>query len=94
MMGAQGTAVLDFGAAPGANSEASVAVAQPSILAGSSVEAWMRHEATADHTLDEVRFENVKIIAGSISAGVGFTIYGEVLKGRVWGRFNIDWVWN
>jgi hypothetical protein len=93
-MGAQGTAVLDFGAAPGANSEASLAVAAAGIAAGSSVEAWIRHEATADHTLDEVRFENVKILAGGINAGVGFTIYGEVLKGCVWGRFNVDWVWN
>ncbi len=93
-MGAQGTAVLDFGVAPGTNSEANVTVASASIVSGSLVEAWMRHEATADHTLDEVRFENVKILAGSIVAGVGFTIYGEVLKGRAWGRFNIDWVWN
>lgn len=93
-MGAQGTAVLDFGAAPGANSEASIAVSQASILADSSVEAWVRHAATADHTLDEVRFEQLRILAGSINAGVGFTIYGEVLKGRAWGRFNIDWVWN
>ncbi len=93
-MATQGTATLDFGAAPGANSETSVAVASAAILAGSLVEAWVRHEATADHTLDEVRFENIKILAGSIDPGVGFTIYGEVLAGRVWGRFSIVWVWN
>lgn len=93
-MGAQGTVELDFGAAPGQNSEASIAVAQASIVADSSVEAWVRHAATADHTLDEVRFENVKILAGSVTAGVGFTIYGEVLRGFVWGRFSVDWVWN
>ena len=52
-MGAQGTAVLDFGAFPG-KSDASVAVTgQAAIVAGSLVEAWIRPVDTADHTADE-----------------------------------------
>lgn len=75
-MGAQGTATLDFGAFPGA-SDASVAVTgQASIVAGSMVEAWLRPSATADHSADEHWVETIKVVAGNISAGTGFTIYG------------------
>jgi hypothetical protein len=75
-MGAQGTKLLDFGAFPGA-SDASVAVTgQAGIGAASLVEAWLRPEATADHTADEHMVETVKAVAGNIVAGTGFTIYG------------------
>lgn len=75
-MGAQGTATLDFGAFPG-GSDASVAVTgQAGILAGSLVEAWLLPAATADHTADEHIVETLRVFAGSIIAGTGFTIYG------------------
>lgn len=75
-MGAQGTAVLDFGAFPGL-SDASVAVTgQAAIVAGSLVEAWIRPVATADHTADEHMVETLKVFAGNIVAATGFTIYG------------------
>ena len=75
-MATTGTATLDFGAFPGA-SDASVAVTgQAAIVAGSYVECWIRPVATADHTADEHMVETIKVIAGNISAGVGFTIYG------------------
>ena len=74
-MGATGTAMLDFGAFPGA-SDASIAVTgQTGILTGSYVEAWIRPEATADHSADEHVLETIRVVAGNISAGVGFTIY-------------------
>jgi adenosine/AMP kinase len=73
---ATGTATLDFGAFPG-GSDASVAVTgQTGIAAGSFVEAWLSPAATADHTADEHLVETIKVVAGNISAGVGFTIYG------------------
>lgn len=75
-MGAQGTATLDFGAFPG-KSDASVAVTgQAGILSGSLVEAWILPAATADHSADEHLVETLKVVAGNISAGTGFTIYG------------------
>lgn len=75
-MATQGTAVLNFGAFPGA-SDASVAVTgQAGIVAGSLVEAWIRPVATADHTADEHMIETIKVVAGNIVAGTGFTIYG------------------
>lgn len=75
-MGAQGNAILDFGAFPG-KSDASVAVTgQAAILAGSLVEAWIRLEATADHSADEHMLETLRVFAGNIIAGTGFTIFG------------------
>lgn len=75
-MGASGTAVLDFGAFPG-QSDASIAVTgQGGIVSGSLVEAWIRPEATSDHTVDEHMLETLKVFAHTISAGVGFTISG------------------
>jgi hypothetical protein len=73
-MGAQGTATIDFGAFPGA-SDTSVAVAAAGILAGSLVEAWLYPTATADHSADEHLVEQIKVRAGAVVAGVGFTIY-------------------
>ncbi len=75
-MGAQGTATLDFGSFPG-KSDTSVAVTgQASIVAGSLVEAWIRPADTADHLADEHMVETIRVVAGSIVAGTGFTIYG------------------
>lgn len=82
-MGAQGTATLDFGAFPG-KSDASVAVTgQASILSGSLVEAWIFPAATADHSSDEHFAEGLYIVAGSVIAGTGFTIYGRSLGDAV-----------
>jgi hypothetical protein len=94
-MATTGTASLDFTEAPGTNSDVSVAVTgQAGIGSGSLVEAWMQLAATADHSADEARIEAVKITAGNIIAGTGFTIYGEVLQGRAHGVYTINWVWN
>lgn len=73
-MGAQGSTTIDFGAFPG-GSDASVAVSQPTISGSSLVEAWIFPAATADHTADEHVVESIKVFAGNVQAGVGFTIY-------------------
>lgn len=71
-----GTALLDFGAFPGA-SDASVAVTgQAGIGASSKVNAWLFPADTADHTADEHILETLKVFAGNIVPGTGFTIYG------------------
>lgn len=75
-MPGQGTATLDFDAFPGA-SDASVAVTgKAGILAGSLAEAWIFPAATADHSADEHLVETIRVMAGSVVAGTGFTIYG------------------
>lgn len=72
-----GTAVVDFGAFPG-KSDASVAVTgQAGIVGGSKVNAWLRLEATADHSADEHWIEALRLFAGNIVAGTGFTVYAR-----------------
>lgn len=72
----KGTAELDFGAFPGA-SDASIAITgQSGIAADSHVEAWLMPADTTDHTADEHVIENLRVMAGNIVPGTGFTIYG------------------
>lgn len=103
-MGAQGTASLNFGAYPGANDASVAVIGQGAIVAGSLVEAWLRPEATADHSADEHRVEEIRVNAGNIAAGTGFTIYGcHTGMGsrpgsngnghRLYGVFSVAWVW-
>jgi hypothetical protein len=75
-MGATGTATLDFGAFPGTTDASVNITGQTGIVAGSLVEAWICPVATADHTADEHWVEELKVLAGNIVAGTGFTIYG------------------
>jgi hypothetical protein len=74
-MGAQGTAEVDFGAFPGKSDASVVVTGQTGIVAGSLVEAWIRPADTADHLHDEHLVESIRVVAGSIVAGTGFTIY-------------------
>lgn len=100
-MGAQGTSSLDFGAFPGASDSSLAVTGQGSILTGSLVEAWILPAATADHSADEHIVEELEIYAGNIVAATGFTIYGvhkpKASHGadtRLYGVWNIGWVWN
>lgn len=71
-----GNATIDFGAFPG-KSDTSVAVTgQTGIVAGSVLNAWIRPTGSADHSADEHLVETLKVLAGNIVAGTGFTIYG------------------
>jgi hypothetical protein len=100
-VGATGTAVVDFGALPG-NSDATIAVTgQAAIGAGSSVEAWVVPTANVDHNADEHIVEGLRIYAGNIVPGTGFTIYavhdhGQTVNGTdhfAWGDFSLAWAW-
>lgn len=74
--GNAGSAVLDFGVFPGSSDANIVVTGQASIVAGSILEAWIRPVNSSDHTADEHMIETIKIYAGNIIAGTGFTIYG------------------
>lgn len=91
---AVGTAVIDFGAHPGKGMTSVDVTGQASIVSGSRIGCWPRLTSTADHSADEHRVETLKLVAGNIVAGTGFTIYAEVLLGKSWGTFNVDWVWS
>jgi len=90
-----GTATLNFGAFPGASDTSLAITGQSGIVAGSVVDAWIRPVATAEHSADEHWVESVKIVAGNIVAGVGFTIYGRTQdKVRLYGNWSVAWNWS
>lgn len=91
-MGACGTAILDFGATPTTNG--SVVIAMPGIGAGSCVEVWIAYANSADHTADEHLVETLRVIAGTIVAGVSAVAYGFCDLGYTYGKFNLMWAWN
>lgn len=94
-MGAQGTASIDAGAIGAQSNEATLDITgQAGILSGSLVEAWVRLEATAEHSADEHRVEELEVRAGNIVAGTGFTIYLRCRNGPLYGNWTIAWVWN
>lgn len=74
-MGAQGTTVVDFGS--GGIEAQTVVTGQAGISAGSLVEAWLFPVATATHSPDEHRIEDIRVTAGAVVAGTGFTIYAR-----------------
>jgi len=91
---ANGSAVLDFGAAPGTNT-AEIAVTTP-IPAGASVRAWFQSEGNADHNEIEHRLifpSRVGLTCGAITDGVGFTVYAET-ELRLTGDVTCRWQWS
>lgn len=73
-MGAQGNTTADFGAFPGKSDVSITITGQTAIVAGSAVEAWIRAEASSDHSADEHFLETISVTAGTITAGTGFVI--------------------
>ena len=90
-MSNSGSTSLNFGATP--TDSVSLQIADTNILSTSLVDAWLVPAQTVAHTPDEHWVENVKVMAGNIVAGVGFTVYGVATLGKVSGDFNINWVW-
>lgn len=92
---ATGNATLDFGAFPGASDTSVTVTGQTGITTSSFVEAWLVPTATADHSADEHVVETIKVIAGNIVNGTGFTIYGVNTgnNSRIYGTWSVSWVW-
>jgi hypothetical protein len=74
-LGNSGTATVDFGAWPGTSDATVTVTGQVGILGTSVVEAWLRLEATADHSADEHLLETIKVAARDIVEDDGFTIH-------------------
>lgn len=101
-MGAQGLAVIDFGAFPGKSDASVVVTGQAGILSSSLVQAEIRPVDSIHHSADEHMLETVKIWAATIVAGTGFTVYGintsqlasQGIGTRIYGQWNVFWVWS
>lgn len=87
---AQGTTTVDFGSR---STDASVAVSSPAITGTQLVEAWIFPATTVSNTVDNHWVDDIKVVAGNIQAGVGFTIYAKCTNGFAHGIYNIGWVY-
>lgn len=74
-----GQTEVDFGAFPGAFEASAVVTGQTGIVGTSKVFVTLAARTTVDHSEDEHRVEQVAVMAGSIVAGTGFTIYAAAL---------------
>jgi hypothetical protein len=91
-----GTAVLNFGAAPGTNTATVAVTGQTGIVSGSAAEAWfMGVDSTADHNAYEhtIMPLAVALPVTAITPGVGFTITA-LTQLRLTGQIAVRWVWN
>lgn len=94
MAATTGTTSIIFGAIGSAPSfTGSLVAGQNSILAASQVEAWLRIEATSEHTIDDLINDPPKITVGPITASIGFPIYAYMPNGAAYGTYKVDWVW-
>lgn len=84
----KGTAVLDFGS--GSNS-ISVVVENPNIKSTHQVSVELSSVATAEHPVDDLLVDPIRVIAYNILDGVGFTIYGQTDNAEAHGSYNINW---
>jgi hypothetical protein len=67
-MGASALTTVDFGAFPG-STEVTKDVATAGVVAGSRIEAWVQPVATADHSADEHKIENIRAVGEYLSDG-------------------------
>jgi hypothetical protein len=84
-----GTATLDFGASNKTAQTVVTGVAQAK--AASIILSSMRIEATTDHPTDDLLVDPIRVMAGDISAGVGFTVYGTMENAPANGLYRVDW---
>ena len=91
-MGAQGTAILDFGTA---GRTAQVDVTSQAVQSGTLIEAWLGGQSTAQNSVDEHGIEQIKVWWSAPDvAGSKFTIFAECVYGMVHGTFKPNWAWN
>ena len=85
----KGTTTVDFGTGA---VDASVAVSVPGITT-EAVEAWIVPSVTASNEVDNHLIEDLTVIAHSVSAGVGFTVYVRCNRLLAHGIYNIGYVY-
>jgi hypothetical protein len=93
---APGTALIDFGPAPGTNVSSTSVTGQSGISIGSAVEAWfMGNDYTGSHNSYEhsILPMAVALSVTSITPGIGFTITA-VTQLRMTGLIMCRWIWH
>jgi hypothetical protein len=88
-----GTAVVDFGAAPGHMDAKVTITGLTGITANSIPIAAILVKDSADHTADEHWLEDFGVSCGNIVPGTGFDIILVPGFGRAYGRYNVVYSW-
>jgi hypothetical protein len=88
--GVSGVGTINFGAFPGSDT-ASVSVSDGGVASNSALLAQISYADSADHSADEHLVEEIDVIAGSITAGVGFLVAAKTRNLPLYGQFNFAW---
>ena len=91
-MANKGTAVLNFGSAPGTNYVITTVTGETSILSGSVAEAYLMAQSTATHNSYEHSIVPITLRCGNVVASTGFDIIASS-EFRLTGTFTVNWVW-
>ena len=89
--GVAGSAVLDFGAAPGSNMATVTIVGQTDIKSNALAQAWIMAVDSADHNSMEHVIVPMEVRCGNIVAGGSFDIFGYSPL-RLTGQWAVQWV--
>ena len=84
-----GIATLDF--ADNSNIATVNITGLAGITATSVVRCEMRIEATADHSIQELLVDPIRVTVSAYTLGVGFTIYGTMDFGPAQGLYLVNW---
>jgi hypothetical protein len=93
-MGAQGSAVVNFGT--GALEASVVITGQAAFTAGTNlVEAWaLANETVGTQNNDACWVEQIQVYAIRQITGTGWTILAKPAVGKAFGSYNVGWVYN
>jgi hypothetical protein len=88
----QGTATLDFGS--GNVSAEVVVTGVTKALTTSNVLCQLKVEATAEHPVDDLLIDPIRLLVKDLVSGTGFTIYGHMDNARANGTYKVQWLLN
>ena len=90
----KGTVDIDFGASPGLNQTSVVVTGQTNIVAGSDIVVGISAIATANNTIDDVKFlaSQIGLSAGTIVPGTSFTIYANSAQ-KIQGLITLTYIY-
>lgn len=94
MPSGQTTAIIDFGAHPGANEAQVDVTGQAAISITSKAEAFIMRETTSDHSANDHSYFGLfaALTCGQPTAGIGYTIYARSTQ-KLTGTFSVRTVW-
>tara|TARA_R110000851_G_scaffold57296_1_gene133508 strand:- start:13071 stop:13889 length:819 start_codon:yes stop_codon:yes gene_type:complete len=88
-IGKSGTSIIDFGLSNKVSEVVVTGVTQT--LSTSIVMSSMRLEQTAEHSVDDLQIDPIRVFIKDLVAGVGFTVCGTMENAPANGTYKIDW---